>query len=301
MTETISERQEGAERPGHSPADRCLRGLRALHHHRHHRAEVLGYRLALRAVALPGPPLLWRGATRTVLWPWLLVMAARASAWRCRWIQHLCAGPCHRGLQLSCCWAAWATALSTAGDRPDAAHIGRDSAGSGPLDRLSPPSPACGSRIFLLQRAKRSGDLLLPVSLLAGLTGPVDTQAPPSPLLAVRGLACCCSALRKSRMAWPAPMWATRVSLLTWRTNDNPRTRGVDQPGGSQQKTSHQNPVREPPRCIVGEKERAGPDRPQRGAERTCSSCWRPGGRPREGTTAGRPRLQVVMVSQSGS
>jgi uncharacterized integral membrane protein len=64
------------------------------------RREVLGYRLALTAVALAQLALLaqWRQAGPDLLWPWLLVMAAGLGL-ALRWI-HIYLRPLHRALQL---------------------------------------------------------------------------------------------------------------------------------------------------------------------------------------------------------
>ena len=64
------------------------------------RREVLGYRLALTAVALGQLALLaqWRQLGPGLLWPWLLVMAAGLGL-ALRWI-HIYLRPLHRALQL---------------------------------------------------------------------------------------------------------------------------------------------------------------------------------------------------------
>lgn len=64
------------------------------------RREVLGYRLALTAVALAQLALLaqWRQVGPDLLWPWLLVMAAGLGL-ALRWI-HIYVRPLHRALQL---------------------------------------------------------------------------------------------------------------------------------------------------------------------------------------------------------
>lgn len=78
------------------------------------RREVLGYRLALTAVALGqlGLLLQWRQLGSSSLWPWLLVMAAGLGL-ALRWI-HIYLRPLHRALQLfwllGCLgfgWLAW--------------------------------------------------------------------------------------------------------------------------------------------------------------------------------------------------
>ncbi len=64
------------------------------------RREVLGYRLALTAVALGQLALLaqWRQIGPDLLWPWLVVMAAGLGL-ALRWI-HIYLRPLHRALQL---------------------------------------------------------------------------------------------------------------------------------------------------------------------------------------------------------
>jgi uncharacterized integral membrane protein len=64
------------------------------------RREVLGYRLALTAVALGqlGLLLSWRQGGGELLWPWLLLMAAGLGL-ALRWI-HIYLRPLHRALQL---------------------------------------------------------------------------------------------------------------------------------------------------------------------------------------------------------
>ncbi|WP_216903775.1 DUF2301 domain-containing membrane protein [Synechococcus sp. CCY 9618] len=64
------------------------------------RREVLGYRLALTAVAVAQLALLvqWRQLGPQLLWPWLLVMAAGLGL-ALRWI-HIYLRPLHRALQL---------------------------------------------------------------------------------------------------------------------------------------------------------------------------------------------------------
>ncbi|KEF41536.1 MAG: membrane protein [Cyanobium sp. CACIAM 14] len=66
----------------------------------HDRREVLGYRIALTAVALAQLALLaqWRQLGPALLWPWLLVMAAGLGL-ALRWI-HIYLRPLHRALQL---------------------------------------------------------------------------------------------------------------------------------------------------------------------------------------------------------
>ena len=66
----------------------------------HDRREVLGYRLALTALALGqlGLLLTWRQGGGELLWPWLLLMAAGLGL-ALRWI-HIYLRPLHRALQL---------------------------------------------------------------------------------------------------------------------------------------------------------------------------------------------------------
>ena len=66
----------------------------------HDRREVLGYRLALTAVALGqlGLLLSWRQGGNALLWPWLLLMAAGLGL-ALRWI-HIYLRPLHQALQL---------------------------------------------------------------------------------------------------------------------------------------------------------------------------------------------------------
>ena len=66
----------------------------------HDRREVLGYRLALAALALGqlGLLLTWRQGGSELLWPWLLLMAAGLGL-ALRWI-HIYLRPLHRALQL---------------------------------------------------------------------------------------------------------------------------------------------------------------------------------------------------------
>ena len=84
-----------------SPSDPVFEGMFGTYTiDEHDRREVLGYRLALTAVALGQLGLLisWRQGGTALLWPWLLLMAAGLGL-ALRWI-HIYLRPLHRALQL---------------------------------------------------------------------------------------------------------------------------------------------------------------------------------------------------------
>ncbi|MCP9776094.1 DUF2301 domain-containing membrane protein [Cyanobium sp. WAJ14-Wanaka] len=84
-----------------APGDPVFEGVYGLYSiDQRDRREVLGYRLALTAVALAQLGLLvqWRQLGSSNLWPWLIVMAAGLGL-ALRWI-HIYLKPLHRALQL---------------------------------------------------------------------------------------------------------------------------------------------------------------------------------------------------------
>jgi uncharacterized integral membrane protein len=139
------------------------------------RREVLGYRLALFAVALSQAALLaqWHWLGASALWPWLLPMAAGLGL-ALRWI-HIYLRPLHRALQLF--WllgclglAGLALAVGPAGMANAAAADGRWIWAIGPF--FAALAGIGFKEFFCFRRPEAIGvTLLLPIALLGRLSG----------------------------------------------------------------------------------------------------------------------------------
>ncbi len=167
------------------------------------RREVLGYRLALTAVALAQLALLaqWRQIGPGLLWPWLLVMAAGLGL-ALRWI-HIYLRPLHRALQLfwlAGCLGGLLLALKVGPGAMLPALAGQ------PLWILAvgPFFAALAGigfkEFFCFQRPEAIGvTLLLPLALLGRLSGLLSPEATTS-LLTVEALLLLVLCLRKFPM-----------------------------------------------------------------------------------------------------
>jgi len=168
------------------------------------RREVLGYRLALTAVAVGQLGLLWQWRQFGVelLWPWLLLMAAGLGL-ALQWI-HIYLRPLHLALKLF--WLlgcggglllAWR--LGPAGMLPSLAHQPLGILAIGPFF-----AALCGvgfKEFFCFRRPEAVGvTLLLPVALLGRLSGLLDPEATLS-LLALESALLLVLCLRKFPMA----------------------------------------------------------------------------------------------------
>jgi uncharacterized integral membrane protein len=180
------------------------------------RREVLGYRLALTAVALGqlGLLLTWRQGGDALLWPWLLLMAAGLGL-ALRWI-HIYLRPLHRTLQLF--WLAGCLGGLVLAQRVGAAAIG-EALREQPLWILAvgPYFAALTGvgfkEFFCFRRPEAIGvTLLLPVALLGRLSGllPVATT---SALLTVESVLLLVLCLRKFPMAAAADVGDKSVFL----------------------------------------------------------------------------------------
>jgi uncharacterized integral membrane protein len=139
------------------------------------RREVLGYRLALFAVALSQAGLLaqWHWLGAGALWPWLLPMAAGLGL-ALRWI-HIYLRPLHRALQLF--WllgclglTGLALAAGPAGMANAAAADGRWIWAIGPF--FAALAGVGFKEFFCFRRPEAIGvTLLLPIALLGHLSG----------------------------------------------------------------------------------------------------------------------------------
>jgi uncharacterized integral membrane protein len=149
----------------------------------HDRREVLGYRLALTAVAVGqlGLLLSWRQGGDALLWPWLLLMAAGLGL-ALRWI-HIYLRPLHRALQLF--WLAGCLGGLLLAQRVGLGSMG-ETLREQPLWILAVgPFFAALTGVgfkefFCFRRPEAIGvTLLLPVALLGRLSGllPVTTTA----------------------------------------------------------------------------------------------------------------------------
>ena len=147
----------------------------------HDRREVLGYRLALTAVAVGqlGLLLSWRQGGDALLWPWLLLMAAGLGL-ALRWI-HIYLRPLHRALQLF--WLA-----GCLGGLLLAQRVGLGSMGEALREQpvwilaVGPFFAALTGvgfkEFFCFRRPEAIGvTLLLPLALLGRLTGLLDGAA----------------------------------------------------------------------------------------------------------------------------
>ncbi len=180
------------------------------------RREVLGYRLALTAVALGqlGLLLTWRQGGEALLWPWLLLMAAGLGL-ALRWI-HIYLRPLHRTLQLF--WLAGCLGGLVLAQRVGAAAIG-EALREQPLWILAVgPFFAALTGVgfkefFCFRRPEAIGvTLQLPVALLGRLSGllPVATT---SALLTVESLLLLVLCLRKFPMPAAADVGDKSVFL----------------------------------------------------------------------------------------
>jgi uncharacterized integral membrane protein len=152
------------------------------------RREVLGYRLALTAVALAQLALLaqWRQVGPALLWPWLLVMAAGLGL-ALRWI-HIYLRPLHRALQLfwlaGCLgWALLGLRVGPGAMLPALAEQPLWILAVGPF--FAALAGIGFKEFFCFQRPEAIGvTLLLPIALLGRLAGLVSPAATASLLTA---------------------------------------------------------------------------------------------------------------------
>ena len=181
------------------------------------RREVLGYRLALTAVAVAQLALLaqWRALGPEAVWPWLLLMATGLGL-ALRWI-HIYLRPLHRLLQLfwlvGCLGAmALAARVGPAGLLPAVAEQPLWILAVGPL--FAALAGIGFKEFFCFRRPEAIGvTLLLPVALLgrlAGLLSPETTLA----LLVVEAVLLLVLCLRKFPM--PAAADVGDKSVFTW-------------------------------------------------------------------------------------
>jgi uncharacterized integral membrane protein len=180
------------------------------------RREVLGYRLALTAVALAQLALLaqWRQLGPQLLWPWLLVMALGLGL-ALRWI-HIYLRPLHRALQLfwlAGCLGGALLALRAGPERMLSALVEQ------PLWILAvgPFFAALAGigfkEFFCFQRPEAIGvTLLLPVALLGRLAGLLSPAATAS-LLTAQALLLLLLCLRKFPMPAAADVGDKSVFL----------------------------------------------------------------------------------------
>jgi uncharacterized integral membrane protein len=167
------------------------------------RREVLGYRVALTAVALAQLALLaqWRQLGPDLLWPWLLVMAAGLGL-ALRWI-HIYLRPLHRALQLfwlAGCLGGGLLALRAgpAGMLPALVEQPLWILAVGPF--FAALAGIGFKEFFCFQRPEAIGvTLLLPLALLGRLAGVLSPAATAS-LLAAEALLLLVLCLRKFPM-----------------------------------------------------------------------------------------------------
>lgn len=200
------------------PADPVFEGAYGLYTiTAHDRREVLGYRLALTAVAVAQGALLtqWRLLGPGALWPWLLVMAAGLGL-ALRWI-HIYLRPLHQLLQLFWlvgCLGGLALAL-----RVGAANL-LPALAEQPLWILAigPFFAALAGvgfkEFFCFRRPEAIGvTLLLPVALLGRLVGVLGAESTLA-LLAVQAALLVVLCLRKFPM--PAAADVGDKSVFEW-------------------------------------------------------------------------------------
>ena len=192
------------------------------------RQDVLGYRLALTAVAVAQLALLaqWRLLGPTALWPWLVTMAVGLGL-ALRWI-HIYLRPLHQLLQLF--WLAGCLGGLALALRVGAAHL-LPALAEQPLWILAigPFFAALAGvgfkEFFCFRRPEAIGvTLLLPVALLgrlAGLLGPDTTLA----LLAVQAGLLLLLCLRKFPMAAAADVGDKSVFDWLEQQRQQPVTR----------------------------------------------------------------------------
>jgi uncharacterized integral membrane protein len=167
------------------------------------RREVLGYRLALTAVALAQLALLaqWRQIGPELLWPWLLVMAAGLGL-ALRWI-HIYLVPLHRALQLfwlAGCLGGTVLALRAGPDAmlPTLVEQPLWILAVGPF--FAALAGIGFKEFFCFRRPEAIGvTLLLPLALLGRLAGLLSVPATGS-LLTAEGLLLLLLCLRKFPM-----------------------------------------------------------------------------------------------------
>jgi uncharacterized integral membrane protein len=183
----------------------------------HDRREVLGYRLALTAVAVAQGALLaqWRLLGPGALWPWLLVMAAGLGL-ALRWI-HIYLRPLHQLLQLF--WLAGCLGGLALAMRVGAANL-LPALAEQPLWILAigPFFAALAGvgfkEFFCFRRPEAIGvTLLLPVALLGRLVGVLGAESTLA-LLAVQAALLVVLCLRKLPM--PAAADVGDKSVFDW-------------------------------------------------------------------------------------
>ncbi|MFM7362146.1 MAG: DUF2301 domain-containing membrane protein [Cyanobium sp.] len=181
------------------------------------RREVLGYRLALTAVAVAQLALLaqWRALGPEAVWPWLLLMATGLGL-ALRWI-HIYLRPLHRLLQLF--WLAGCLGGLALASRHGAAGL-LPALAAQPLWILAVgPFFAALTGIgfkefFCFRRPEAIGvTLLLPLALLGRLTGLLSPEATLQ-LLAIEAVLLLVLTLRKFPM--PAAADVGDKSVFTW-------------------------------------------------------------------------------------
>jgi uncharacterized integral membrane protein len=200
------------------PADPVFEGAYGLYTiTAHDRREVLGYRLALTAVAVAQGALLaqWRLLGPGALWPWLLVMAAGLGL-ALRWI-HIYLRPLHQLLQLF--WLAGCLGGLALAMRVGAANL-LPALAEQPLWILAigPFFAALAGvgfkEFFCFRRPEAIGvTLLLPVALLGRLVGVLGAESTLA-LLAVQAALLVVLCLRKLPM--PAAADVGDKSVFDW-------------------------------------------------------------------------------------
>ncbi len=156
------------------------------------RREVLGYRLALTGVALAliGLLLQWWLAGPSLLWPWLLPMAAGLGL-ALRWI-HIYLRPLHRALQLF--WlvgcAGWIALALAAGPWGMAAELVRQPLWILAIGPFFAALAGVGFKeFFCFRRPEAIGlTLLLPLALLGRLAGVLSGDVSVRLMAAAAGL-----------------------------------------------------------------------------------------------------------------
>ena len=190
----------------------------------HDRREVLGYRLALTAVAVAQGALLaqWRLLGPGALWPWLLVMAAGLGL-ALRWI-HIYLRPLHQLLQLfwlAGCLGGLALALrvGAANLLPALAQQPVWILAIGPF--FAALAGVGFKEFFCFRRPEAIGvTLLLPVALLGRLVGVLGADTTLA-LLAVQAALLVVLCLRKFPL--PAAADVGDKSVFDWREQQRQR------------------------------------------------------------------------------
>jgi uncharacterized integral membrane protein len=167
------------------------------------RREVLGYRLALLAVAIGEAALLlqWQGWGSRWLWPWLVVMAVGLGL-ALRWI-HIYLRPLHRALQLFWLLGCIGGVILAAQAGPEGmlAALAADGRWIWAIGPFFAALAGIGFKeFFCFQRPEAIGvTLLLPVALLGRLSGLLD-PATTGTLMAVQAALLLVLCLRKFPM-----------------------------------------------------------------------------------------------------